>query len=57
MFRLISFRLSSMRVGRHIVDENIITGQGADMRDAAAHLPRADHTDRSDIRHIHSPRA
>ena len=35
--------------GAHVVEQYVITGQGADLRDAAAHLARADDADRLDV--------
>ncbi len=44
-------------VGSQVVEEHIVAGQGAYMRNTAAHLARADDADRLDIRHKSPPRA
>ena len=38
-------------LGRNVIEQHLVAREGADMGDAAAHLARADHPDRSDIRH------
>ena len=38
-----------------VVEQHVVAGQGADMRDAAAHLARADHADALDIHEFKCP--
>jgi hypothetical protein len=40
---------------RHIVEQDVVAGQGADVGDTTAHLARPDHAYGSDLRH-QSPR-